>query len=159
MILGLYNEYDKYCYQYNSAIFRLLDKNPYVSNMIYPKYSMVIEDMSSVQGALEKRFYEQSKDVEAEALAVFGTSPKYAIRMLTDFTCSSAEKALEEWIKFGEKVIVKYNDMVVKEEKNGKIQRGKSGLAGKIVRPGYPQEYKKRLIEETGDKYLIPLSK
>ena len=131
----------------------------WVSNMIYPKYSMVIEDMRSVQGALEKRFYEQSKDVEAEALAVFGTSPKYAIRMLTDFTCSSAEKALEEWIKFGEKVIVKYNDMVIKEEKNGKIQRGKSGLAGKIVRPGYPQEYLKRIVEQTGDKYIVPTAK
>ena len=41
MILGLYNEYDKYCYQYNSAIFRLLDKNPYVSNMIYPLANLI----------------------------------------------------------------------------------------------------------------------
>ena len=117
---------------------------------------MVIDDMRSVQGALEKKFYDQSKNVEAEALAVIRTSPKYAIQMLTDFTCNSAEDALGEWKKFGEKVIVKYNDMVVKEEKNGKIQRGSTGLAGRITRPGYPQEYLKQVVEQTGDKYLIP---
>ena len=127
--------------------------------MIYPKYSMVVDDMRAVQSALENRFYEQSKEVEAEALAAIASSPKYAVRILTDFTCSSAEEALGEWKKFGEKVIVKYNDMVVKEEKNGKVQRGKTGLAGKIVRPGYPQEYLKKIVEQTGDKYLIPQSK
>ena len=79
--------------------------------------------------------------------------------MLTDYTCSSAEEALSEWKAFGEKIIVKYNDMVVKQEKNGKVLRGKTGLAGKITRPGYPQEYLKQIVEQTGDKYLIPKAK
>ncbi len=131
----------------------------WVSNMIYPKYSMIIEDMRGVQSELENRIYEQSRLVEAEALAVIEASPKYAVGLLTDFTCNSAETALEEWKRFGEKVIVKYNDMVVKSEKNGKIERSSTGLAGKIVRPGYPEEYLKRIVEQTGNKYLIPEAK
>ena len=127
--------------------------------MIYPKYSLVIDDMRQVQGALESAIYEKSKEVEAEALAVIGTSPRYAVKMLTDFTAQSAEQALAEWKTFGEKIIVKYNDFVVKGEKNGKIERSKSGLAGKITRPGYSTDYWKKVVNETGDRYLIPAAK
>ena len=131
----------------------------WVSNMIYPKYSMVIDDMRALQNSLESSIYEQSKAVEQEALAVIGTSPKYAVEILTDFTCNSAENTLAAWQKFGEKVIVKYNDFVIKSEKNGKLDRGKTGLGGKIVRPSYPAEYWKQVVEQTGDKYLMPVSK
>ena len=131
----------------------------WVSNMIYPKYSMVIDDMKSVQGALENEIYEQSKAVEQEALAVIKSSPRLAVSMLTEMTCNSAEYALAEWKKFGEKVIVKYNDFVIKSEKNGRIDRGNTGYGGKITRPGYPSEYWKKVVEETGDRYLIPAAK
>ena len=79
--------------------------------------------------------------------------------MLTDFTASSAEETLAAWKAFGEKVIVKYNDLVVKSEKNGKIERSATGLAGKITRPGYSAGYWKKVVEETGDRYLIPAAK
>lgn len=131
----------------------------WVANMIYPKYSMVIEDMRGVQSALETKYYAQSKEAEEQALAVIDASPKYAVKILTELTCNSAEDALVEWKKFGEKIIVKYNDFVVKEEKNGKILRGKTGLAGKIVRPGYPEDYRRAIVEQTKDKYLMPQAK
>jgi dipeptidase len=131
----------------------------WVANMIYPKYSMIIDDMRNVQGALGNGIYSQSREVEQEALAVISTSPKFAKKILTDFTCSSAETALSEWKRFGEKIIVKYNDFVVKSEKNGKLDRGTTGNGGRIVRPGYSNEYWKAVVEQTGDKYLIPQSK
>lgn len=128
----------------------------WVSNMIYPKYSMVIDDMRAVQGELENRIYEQSLELEAEAMLAIKESSKYAVKMLTEFTCNSAEQALAEWKKFGEKVIVKYNDFVVKKEVNGRVQRSNTGLVGEITRPGYPKEFWKKVAEETGDRYLIP---
>lgn len=128
----------------------------WVSNMIYPKYSMVIDDMRAVQSELEGRIYEQSRKVEADALLAIKESPKYAVNILTDFTCNSAELALEEWKKFGEKVIVKYNDFVVKKEESGKIKRSNTGLVDEIVRPGYPKEFWKKIAEETGNRYLVP---
>jgi dipeptidase len=131
----------------------------WVSNMIYPKYSMVIDDMRGVQGELERRIYEQSKVAEADALAVISSSPKYAKQILTDFTCNSAEETLTEWKAFGEKIIVKYNDFVVKSEKNGKVERGSTGLVGRMSRPGYPEEYQKQVVRQTGERYLIPQSK
>ena len=131
----------------------------WVSNMIYPKYSLVIDDMRQVQSELETAIYEQSKVVEAEALAVINASPRYAIKMLTDFTATSGEETLAAWKAFGEMVIVKYNDLVVKSEKDGKILRSKTGYAGRMTRPGYSTDYWKKVVEETGDRYLIPAAK
>lgn len=128
----------------------------WVSNMIYPKYSMVIDDMRKVQGELENGIYELSREVELKAVEAAKVSPEYTVKILTDFTCNSAELALEEWKKFGEKVIVKYNDFVVKKEENGRIKRSNTGLVDEIVRPGYPKEFWKKIAEETGERYLIP---
>lgn len=128
----------------------------WVANMIYPKYSMVIDDMRAVQGELEKRIYEQSCEMERKALEAVKVSPKHAVEMLTGFTCCSAEMALAEWKKFGEKVIVKYNDFVVKKEENGKVKRSSTGLVDGIVRPGYSKEFWKKIAEDTGDRYLVP---
>ena len=131
----------------------------WVSNMIYPKYSMVIDDMRNVQGELENGIYELSREVEQKALDAVKASPEYAVAMLTDFTCNSAETVLAEWKKFGEKIIVKYNDFVVKKEENGKIKRSNTGLVDEIVRPGYPKEFWKKIAEETGERYLVPAVK
>lgn len=131
----------------------------WVSNMIYPKYSLIVEDMKRVQSELENRIYEQSKIVETEALACINESPKYAEKMLNNFTIETAETALSEWKQFGEYIIVKYNDMVVKPEKNGKFMRTPTGIGASVKRPGYPDSYKQQLIEQTGDKYLVPTVK
>lgn len=131
----------------------------WVSNMIYPKYSMVIDDMRNVQGELENGIYELSREVEQNALDAVKASPEYAVAMLTDFTCNTAETVLAEWKKFGEKIIVKYNDFVVKKEENGKIKRSNTGLVDEIVRPGYPKEFWKKIAEETGNRYLVPAVK
>ncbi len=131
----------------------------WVSNMIYPKYSLVVDDMKRLQGELESRIFEQSKIAEQEALASLQSSPKRAMQILEDFTCNSAEEALAEWKKFGEFVIVKYNDLVVKPESNGKFERTATGMGATVKRPGYPEAYKKELIKQTGDKYLVPVAK
>ncbi len=41
MNLNLYDEYDKYHNQYISAVYRLLDANPAVENMIYPLSNLI----------------------------------------------------------------------------------------------------------------------
>lgn len=131
----------------------------WVSNMIYPKYSLVVDDMKRVQADLEKEIYEKSKTVEQNVLACIDASPKYGIKILNDFTCEAAETALSEWKKFGEYIIVKYNDLVVKPEQNGEFKRTETGIGAPVVRPGYPEEYKRELVKQTGDKYLVPPGK
>lgn len=131
----------------------------WVSNMIYPKYSLVADDLVRVRSELEKRIYEQSRVVEEQVLACIEASPKYGVGLLNDFTAEAAETALSEWKKFGEYIIVKYNDFVVKPEQNGRFKRTETGIGAPVQRPGYPDEYKKEIIKQTGHKYLVPNAK
>lgn len=131
----------------------------WVSNMIYPKYSLVEEDLLRVRGSVEKSIYARSVEMESRVVRSLKESPKYAAEVVKQFSCDAAEEALREWKKFGEYVIVKYNDFVVKPEENGSFKRTSTGIGASVIRPGYPQQYKKRLIEETGDKFLVPVSK
>ena len=131
----------------------------WVSNMIYPKYSLVESDLLRVRGDIEKAIYERSAEMESRVAQSLKDAPKYATAEIKEFSCNSAEEALREWKKFGEYIIVKYNDFVVKPEDNGRFKRTSTGIGASVSRPGYPEQYKKRLIEETGDKFLIPLSK
>ena len=56
---------------------------------------------------------------------------------------------LAEWKNLAIRIIVKYNDMGVKQEKDGKIQK-------KVMRPGYPESFARKLVKETGDRYAVP---
>jgi hypothetical protein len=51
-------------------------------------------------------------------------------------------------------LIVKYNDMAVKPEENGHFKRSEYGLGATVKRPGYPETFKRRLVEQTGERYL-----
>lgn len=127
----------------------------WVSNMIYPKYSLVADDLMRVRNDIESKIYNKSKAIEQAAIASLDESPKYATKMLNNFTIESAEQTLAEWKKFGEYIIVKYNDLVVKPEKDGRFERTSTGIGVPVLRPGYPVEYKREIIKQTGDKYLI----
>jgi hypothetical protein len=63
---------------------------------------------------------------------------------------------LSEWKKLGEYIIVKFNDMVVKKETNGRFDLTPDGIAAPPLRYGFPEKYRKTIIEKTGDKYIIP---
>jgi hypothetical protein len=46
--------------------------------------------------------------------------------------------------------------MIARPEENGHFTRDKYGLGSRPKRPGYPEEFKRALINQTGDKYLCP---
>ena len=46
--------------------------------------------------------------------------------------------------------------MIVRPEKDGKFTRTKYGLPSRVARPGYPESYARKLIKDTGDKFVQP---
>lgn len=58
--------------------------------------------------------------------------------------------------KLGEYLIVKYNDQAIKPEKDGKFELTPDGLGKAVERPGFDENYRKTIVKETGDKYLVP---
>ena len=51
---------------------------------------------------------------------------------------------------------MKYNDQVVRPEKDGRFLLTPDSLGQRPVRPGFNDAYKRTIIRETGNKYLMP---
>lgn len=128
----------------------------WVSNMVYPRYSQMFPDLEKHRLALEDSYFSRQRSVEAEAQRLYSESPDKAVSYLTEYSDTLAESMLQSWCQLGEYLIVKYNDQVVKPERNGHFLRSKYGLGETVVRPGFDKSYRKIVTSETGDKYAVP---
>lgn len=63
---------------------------------------------------------------------------------------------LDRWNELAVYLIVKYNDMAVKPEKDGKFMRTKTGLGAKVERPGYPESVARDIVRQSGCRYAVP---
>ena len=133
------------------------DKNAFwvcnwVSNMVYPRYSQIFPELQTLRDSLEASYFAQQADFEKKAMNLYATDKQAALRMLNDYSVEKAQQMLAEWKNLAIRIIVKYNDMGVKQEKNGKIIQ-------KTMRPGYPESFARKLVKETGDWYAVPENK
>ena len=128
----------------------------WVSNMVYPRYSLMFPSLEAVRDSLEASYFAQQKEVEDKALALYHTNEAEALRYLNRYSNEKAQQMLERWKQLAIYLIVKYNDMAVKPEENGVFQRTPEGIGARVIRPGYPQTFRKRLVEATGDKFAVP---
>ncbi len=128
----------------------------WVANMTYMRYSQMIGDVRSCQERLEKSFLDAQADIERRATELYKQSPAQACDYLTNYTIACAQQSLAEWKKLGEYLIVRYNDMVIKKvNPDGTFTRTPEGLCAPVERPGYPEHFNKRVVTETGDRYLM----
>ena len=113
-------------------------------------------DLEKLRNKLENSYLANQSALETKAKALYDDSAAKAVEFLTNYSDTTAQSMLAQWKNFGEFLIVKYNDQVVKPEKNGKFLRTAEGLGETVKRPGFPEEYRKTIVDETGDKYLVP---
>ena len=67
---------------------------------------------------------------------------------------------MKAWMQLAQKLIVKYNDCVIKpENEDGTFRRTPEGLGDRVITPGYPEDFNRRVIKETGKRYLVPKQK
>ena len=125
----------------------------WVADMIRPRYSLMIDDMRTVQNSLEDMYANAQSGVESTALKLYQEDPAKAKAFLTDYTSMTAQTAVESWKKLGEFLVVRYNDGAVKRVQNGKLVRPATGNTAPLDRPGYTQEFLKELVKATGDRY------
>lgn len=128
----------------------------WVANMTYPRYAQLFPSVESERDRLENGFLSAQAAVEQKALALHETDEASAKAFLNDYTTACASEMLAAWKKLGEYLIVKYNDQTVKPEKDGKFLRTPDGLPVPPERPGFGEGYKRIVVRETGDKYLLP---
>ncbi|MBN2135376.1 MAG: C69 family dipeptidase [Acidobacteria bacterium] len=117
----------------------------FVANFARIKYSFMIKDIQKVQAELEDGFISTQKDIEAKALNMATRDER--IKFLSDYSLTSATKTVKRWRELGESLIVKYNDGYIQNEK------------GRYEESGYPDEWKKQVIDIKGDQLRLPEEK
>ena len=122
----------------------------WVSNMVYPRYSMLFPSLKEVRDSLDNSYFRAQKEVEDKALLMDEAA---RTKYLTDYTAEKADQMLDRWKKLAVYLIVKYNDMTVKPEENGQFTRTKYGLGSTVKRPGYSEKYAREIIKQTGKKF------
>ena len=125
----------------------------WVSNMVYPRYSMLFPSLKEVRDSLDNSYFRTQKEVEDKALTLDEAA---RVKYLTAYTAEKADQMLARWRQLATYLIVKYNDMTVKPEENGQFTRTKYGLGATVKRPGYSQKYARELVKQTGEKFQKP---
>lgn len=138
------------------------DKNAYwvcnwVSNMVYPRYSQLFPSLKAVRDSLEQSYFDRQKEVEKNALELYSVQgADAAAQYLNNYSVEIAQQMLARWKQLATYLIVKYNDMAVKPDSAGVFKRTKTGLGARVSRPGYSDYSRRALIQQTGDKFLVP---
>ena len=125
----------------------------WVSNMVYPRYSMLFPSLKEVRDSLDNSYFRAQKEVEDKAILLDEAA---RVKYLTAYTAEKADQMLARWRQLATYLIVKYNDMTVKPEENGQFTRTKYGLGSTVKRPGYSQKYARELVKQTGEKFQKP---
>ena len=150
------------CYQSNGADYITFSWDSFfwvynwVSNMIYPRYNLMIDDLRLLQVELEDYFALNQKAIEQNAQDLLKQNRSKGINYLTQYTHQMAQNTFDRWKRFGEYLIVKYQDGIVKQEANGKFKRDDIGQPAPVKRPGLPEDFAREYIKQTGDRYKVP---
>ena len=123
-----------------------------VSNMVYPRYSQLFPELKAVRDSLETSYFANQTSIENQAADLYKTDKAAALKLLNNYSNIKADEMLASWKHLATRIIVKYNDMAVKKEKDGKLLQS-------VTRPGYPASFGRKLVKETGDWYAVPVEK
>ncbi|MDY4565861.1 MAG: C69 family dipeptidase [Prevotella sp.] len=123
-----------------------------VSNMVYPRYSQLFPELKAVRDSLETSYFANQTSIEKQAADLYQTDKAAALKLLNNYSNTKADEMLASWKHLATRIIVKYNDMAVKKEKDGKLLQS-------VTRPGYPASFRRKLVKETGDWYAVPVEK
>lgn len=127
----------------------------WVSNMVYPRYDLMIEDVRAAQHDMEGTFHEAQAGIENMATRLYQKNPAEAKTFLTNYTNMTAQSTFDTWKRLGEFIIVKYADGVVRKMKDGKFERNSIGQPAGVIRPGYPKEFLEEYVKQTGERYKV----
>lgn len=123
-----------------------------VSNMVYPRYSQLFPELKAVRDSLETSYFANQTSIEKQAVDLYQTDKAAALKLLNNYSNAKADEMLANWKRLATRIIVKYNDMAVKKEKDGKLLQS-------VTRPGYPASFGRKLVKEAGDWYAVPVEK
>jgi dipeptidase len=127
-----------------------------VANFCYMRYDLMSADAQKVQKQLETRYISKTDSIDTEALKLSAKDLNLAKVYLTNYSGEMAKNTFKQWKALSEYLLVKYIDGNIKKEKDGKFERNRWGNPVMPLQPGYSDAWKKSVIQDTGNKLLVP---
>lgn len=124
----------------------------WVSNMVYPRYSLMFPTLQEVRDSLDASFARLQPTIEAEAVARYGNDEQALVAHMTEYSCLKAQQMMNSWRELAFFLIVKYNDMVERPDRNGQFYYNENGLGATVKRPGMPARFAREMNRHSGDR-------
>ena len=125
----------------------------WVSNMVYMRYSVMFPELQKERDRLEADYNSLQASTEKEAASM---PEEEARRFLSSYSHRTAQGMMDVWNQLAQTLVVKYNDMSVKQtDEQGNYLKTPGGNQRPVKRPGYPETYRRKIVEEAGARYWI----
>ncbi len=125
----------------------------YVANQAYNRYSQMIPDIRRVQNELEDNIAHAAADIESRAMHL---APADQERLLTEFSCTWADRSTKRFKELGDYLFVKYLDGNIKKETApGRFARTPEGQCASPVFGGYSEEYYRSVAKDAGERLKV----
>ena len=124
-----------------------------VAHFKYLFYNRVIGDIQKVQKELEMEYQVRVKDIDRQAIELLSKSKEEAVTFLTEFSSQSGQNTVRSWKELDNFLLVKYLDSNIKQEENGRFIDNGHGYPAKPKQVGYPDTWKKHVVEENGAQF------
>jgi len=128
-----------------------------VTNLAYTRYNLIHPEVAALQSAFETKFINYTPAIDMAAKTLYEQDKEIGIQFLTDYSCNTANSLVSDWQKFYQYLFMKYVDGNMKVTEGRKfIDNGEGKDIPKVEYPGYGEDWYKKIIEETGDKFKMP---
>jgi dipeptidase len=127
-----------------------------VANYAYSRYSDMFPDIQKQQIEWETAFANAIPVLDEHYRGLWEHSPQAVREQLTEIGCKWGDEVVESWNRLFEFLLVKYMDGNIKHEENGQFIRTQHGWLKPPMHPEMPDFWKKMIIDNTGDRFLIP---
>ena len=122
-----------------------------VSNFAYTRYNYMIKDIRKKQEELEMKYINAVPVVDKAAKELYESNPEQAIEFITDYSVNSGNRTVNEWKALYRYLFTKYMDGNIKEKRE--VPEGYIYTTPNVSQPGYGEEWYRRIIKDTGDKF------
>lgn len=119
-----------------------------VSNFAYTRYIDMIKDIQAVQSELENKYYNNTTNIDKQAVELYNKNSKAGIDFITNYSVETGNETVARWKQLYKDLFVKYMDGNIKTKVSG--QRNP-----KVSQPGYGENWYKKIVNETGDKFKV----
>lgn len=130
-----------------------------VSNMVYPYYEKMFPDVLKQRKEMEEGIDDMHlEDYPLQLLKEQGREAM--VKYMNEASLIRSNMMLARWQHLFEYLMVKHLDMATKKVEAddpllNRFKKTEHGIAAPPLRPGYSEAFRKQMIKETGDKYLM----